>query len=953
MTQNIFIGNIGKGLTTNPLPFNIDNDAFPTLFNFYTWRGRVKRKRGTILLGQLERQIESVADPSNNWQYGPLALSGGAANLITGFSLESTSTITPGSLSLVVGANTYTEPSPPDGTLIGAPAGSGTINYATGDVTISGGGSSNLTGTFSYYPGIPVMGLRDFASTLSTSPYPKLLAFDITYAYQLNQSGSSVFFYSVSYYKGTNNPVVWSGGDYQQFWTTNFQGALWATNNKPGFHFVNGTYSSGSGTADITFNFKSGGNNFTTLVIGDKLWFNEWTSGGSTINGLVGTISDVTGAAAGNYVVTFSGSQTVAGTGIAELLTNSIPGQDGIRWYDGDPTGGTGIPTGTGLGWVNFAPPLTALTVSIDTQPAALYYLVGALMIVAFKDRLLFFSPYIQSSAGSPIQLQDVVIWSWNGTPYYNSIVPNNETFDVTAYYVDQTGKGGWLAAGISQPIITVNNNEDVLLVGFTGRQTRFIYSGNDLNPFNFFTINTELGASATFSGITLDRGGLTIGTYGIAITTQQSAQRIDLAIPDSVFQIQALNNGVQRINSARDFFKEWIYFSYPVNSSEWKFPTQTFLYNYRDGTWAIHYENYTAHGNYRKQMHYTWATIPFRTWDSWREPWNSGSTSALFPSIVAGNPQGYVLIKGQGTGEGQSGTILSISGPLAITGITNAASAVITVNNSLVIGQAVFIEGVGGMVQLNGNTYTVTAANSTSVTINVNSTAFGVYTSGGTVVPYIYSINHCLQTGDYLYFLNAIGLVGLNGTIGRVYLIFDANNFLTDNLTDVTGIYLGLGTFARLSQPLLQTKQFPVYWEQGRQLRLGTQKYLMDTTANAQVTVNIYLSQDPDDVWNSGSIVPNTDPPPTNNSLIYSQTLYTCPESTNIGLTPANTNLQMPTAEGQYQIWHRFNTSLIGDSVQVGITLDDAQMRNLTYATSEITLHAMVLQVSPGPQLA
>ena len=39
-----------------------------------------------------------------------------------------------------------------------------------------------------------------------------------------------------------------------------------------------------------------------------------------------------------------------------------------------------------------------------------------------------------------------------------------------------------------------------------------------------------------------------------------------------------------------------------------------------------------------------------------------------------------------------------------------------------------------------------------------------------------------------------------------------------------------------------------------------------------------------------------------------------------------------MPTAAGQFQIWHRMNTSLIGDSVQIGITLNNIQMRDLTF---------------------
>jgi len=888
MPDQIYIGNFSKGLKLNRLPFNIDNDAFPTLYNAYVWRGRVKRKRGTSLLGQLQRQIESVSATPENWQYGPIALVAGAVNLITAFSLEANSTIVSGSIEFVVGANTYTEPANPDGTLVGSPGGSGTINYATGAVTISGGGVGPLTGTFSYYPRLPVMGLRDFSSSVSSVIYPLSLAFDTTYAYQINQAVSPPQWYSVSYYKTTESPVIWNGLDYQQFWTTNYpqtnqtiSGSFWATNNVPGFHFVNGSYTSGSGTTTVTFHFESNGSDFTTLIVGDKLFFNEWDTGGSTVNGMVGTVSDITGAATGDYVVTFDVAPTVAGNGIAQLLTASIDGQDGIRWYDGDPTSGTGLPTGTGLGWVNFAPPLTETVVSINETPVGKYYLVGALAIVPFKDRLLFFSPYIRTSTGGTIQLTDTVIWSWNGTPYYNAVVPLNQTYDVTAYYVDQTGKGGWLSAGISQPIRTVSNNEDVLLVGFggNGRKTRFVYTSNDLQPFLFFNINSELPSQSTYSTITLDRGALDIGQYGLAMTDQQSSQRIDLDIPDTIFQIQALNNGAERVNAIRNFYREWIYFAYPVNNSQWKFPTQSLLYNYRDNTWAIVYENFTTHGRYRAQNKRTWQTLPFKTWNEWNEPWNAGSGTALFTDIIAGNPQGYVLKKDQqGTGEGVSGDILAIA-------------------------------------DFNGNTL-------------------------------ITSPNHCVKTNDYLYMQDALGIAPWNGLIGRVITTPTADQFTID-IALPAGTYLGLGRYARLSQPLIQTKQFPFYWDRGRKTVLGAQKYLMDYTEDSQVTINIYLSQDPDEAFND----PEINVPP--GTLIYSRILFTCPESTNIGLTPANVNLQMPTAQGQYQIWHRLNTSLAGDSVQIGITLSDEQMRNLTYATAEIGCHGIILNLTPGGILA
>lgn len=978
MPDQIYMGNFPKGITDNRAQFVMDNGTFANLFNAYAWRGRVKRKRGTQFLGRLAIEIISVLAPTTPWQDGSIPFVNGATNLFTFVSAGSGASLVPGTIDLTVNGQHYVEPAIPNGTLSSAGQ-TGTINYATGAIQLSDLFTGNGIGTFSYYPALPVMGLRDFTSSVTSAQFPLTIAFDTQYSYQINQTTFPVKFYNINYYKYTNVPFLWSGQDYQQFWTTNYpsttsnqRGAFWATNNKPGFNFLSGNYVSGSGTANITFTFTNGANPFQTLVAGgpttgDQLWFNEWDTGGSNINNLLGYVSSVVNAATGTYVVTFSGAVTVAGTGIAQMLTNTIPGQDGIKWYDGDPTSGTGLPTGTGLGWVNFSPPLTASTVDIDNLPADLYYLVGALAIVPFKDRLLFFSPWVQSSTSLPIQLQDTALWSWNGTPFYTAPVPLNQTFSVTAYYVDQTGLGGYLPAGISNPIITVSNNEDVLLVGFggDGRKTRFVYTGNDLQPFLWYNINSELPSASTFSAVVLDKGAIDIGQYGIAMTDQQSSQRIDLDIPDKVFQIQSLNNGFLRVNSIRSFLNEWMYFTYPVNNSLWKFPTQTFMFNYRDNTWSVLYENYTAHGRYRYQNKRTWQTLPFKTWASWKEPWNAGSNSALFVDIVAGNPQGFVLIKDKGTYEADSGSIsamassggntlitsvnhcvtynnaqgqrassgdgdyLLINGALGdlvstITGITLGVTTTITTTNTFTVGQQVFITGVVGTTQLNGHYYTILSRTGSTITINVDSTLFTAYVSGGTA------------------------RLAINGVIGQVLQTPTADTFVID-IPFTTGFnYIGKGTFARLSVPVIATKQFNYYWQQGRQTRLSVQRYLFDTTENGQLTVEINLSQDNDNAWND----PTLNVPP--NSLIYSQIVYTCPESTNLGLTPFNVSLQNQIpAKTQEQIWHRYPTSLIGDSVQVTITLSDSQMRNLTFATDEIVLHGIQLTVDPSMMLS
>ena len=137
-------------------------------------------------------------------------------------------------------------------------------------------------------------------------------------------------------------------------------------------------------------------------------------------------------------------------------------------------------------------------------------------------------------------------------------------------------------------------------------------------------------------------------------------------------------------------------------------------------------------------------------------------------------------------------------------------------------------------------------------------------------------------------------------------------------------------------------------------------QQYLLTTTANGQITVQLFLSTAAAQAFNQGAIVPSL--LSQNNSLVYSDILYTCPESVNLGLTPYQSNLQQITtisgssvSSPQSQMWHRMNTSLIGDTVQMGFTLSDAQMRDTNFNSQfeEIELHGFVIDVTPSQILA
>ncbi len=70
------------------------------------------------------------------------------------------------------------------------------------------------------------------------------------------------------------------------------------------------------------------------------------------------------------------------------------------------------------------------------------------------------------------------------------------------------------------------------------------------------------------------------------------------------------------------------------------------------------------------------------------------------------------------------------------ITGITQANPCVITAAQTFLVASPVFVTGVSGMTQLNGNAYTNGPANAASVTLaGVDSTSFSAWTSGGQVV--------------------------------------------------------------------------------------------------------------------------------------------------------------------------------------------------------------------------
>ena len=869
--MSLVIGNFSKGLSTTLEPFVIDNESFPVLINAYTWRGRVRKKRGTQFLGRLRRDLtdESLGSTDGNGDF--------SGNIISILSLETNASIVSGNVSINVdgGGEIFTEPSPVDGTLVGSVSGTGTINYETGDITLDTDpnlATAPILITFSYYPSLPVLGLEDLDTPTIT--LPELVAFDTKYSYEWN-IGTEEFF-DVTFFKASNAPFVWTGSDFQQFWSTNYQNSMWVTNGVIGHNFKDiVTTTIGSPTS---FNVLAHG-----MQTGDFVFINEIAGGvdptdsSIRINGQSGSIIRIDDD---NFTLAFdsTGFSATAG-GVIQVMTRSGTG-DGIKWYDGDPTGGTN-------GWVNFTPPLDNRGFEGVGIPD---YLVGADLIVPFKDRLLFIGPTYFRGRSTLIKFSNRVIYSQNGTPYYAEPVPTNETFQQDAWFQNVAAKGGFIGATTQEQAITAENKGDVLIIAFEYSERKLISTGNDSLPFIFQTINSEIGASSTFSGISLDSGVITIGDYGFAITNQTSTQRIDLQILDSVFNISSFEQNIRRVTAFRDFRNEFIYFTYvPKNRSlndTQNFPKETLVYNYRDNNWATFKESYTHYGNFRESTGYTWATLPFDTWAEWTNPWNFGNSGTKFPFVCAGNQQGYVVLRDVGAITNKSRYVQAIE-----PGVNTNKIKITSPEHNLDDDDFIEIKGIldtaGNLSLLNG------------VVQKVSFSADGNFVADG--------------DKDFFYIE---GLVDDDG-----------------NEVPLSGTYLGLGEYRVIDNFDIRTKQFNVAWDEQRKSTITSQMYLLDKTTEGEITVSVFVDLSTDIDSNRKDLSPY---------LAFENILFTRFEGGDL-----------INKENQDQIFHRVGNAFNGDTIQIGFSLSDAQIRDQAIERSDMTLHGILFKMKPGPLLA
>ena len=159
-------------------------------------------------------------------------------------------------------------------------------------------------------------------------------------------------------------------------------------------------------------------------------------------------------------------------------------------------------------------------------------------------------------------------------------------------------------------------------------------------------------------------------------------------------------------------------------------------------------------------------------------------------PSSFYANNYNWQQFTNFAVGDGTTG-----SQTASISNITNASNGVVTsTNHGLVSGITVILNGVGGIIEVNGVSFVITVIDLNSFFLNVDTSSFGSYTSGGswysspyngftTAFPFVPSVNNDpgSQSNRNLYFpqgrvqniLITANVIGTNG-VGETQNVTD-----------------------------------------------------------------------------------------------------------------------------------------------------------------------------------
>lgn len=350
-----------------------------------------------------------------------------------------------------------------------------------------------------------------------------------------------------------------------------------------------------------------------------------------------------------------------------------------------------------GVTWVDFFP-------STWSQIDSTNFLTNWLANLPFRGRMVVFNTWEGPTAASSLNYSNRIRWSTIGNPFIAYAAGPPAT---GSWRDDIRGQGGFLDIPTSEDIISIGFVRDNLVIYCERSTWQLRYTGRSIAPFQIERVNSELGTESTFSAVQFDTSLVGIGDKGIVECDSYKSERIDIKIPDFVFQFNNLNNGVSRVQGIRDFPNRLSYWTVPlagaydgaISSDSLIFPNTRLVYNYENDSWATFTDSLTALGNYQEQSNRTWLNTP-QPWIECNFPWTDQPFGD--PQILGGNQQGFIEILNNQTVNDVS---LFISD---ITANTTTPTVVTSPNHNMVTGYVIGISGIVGtpFSNLNGHIF-------------------------------------------------------------------------------------------------------------------------------------------------------------------------------------------------------------------------------------------------------
>lgn len=781
-----------SGLIKDKKPFLLIDEAFQTLQNAYTWRETVKKREGIQLVGRLRRCFTVAVTLS--------VQATGSSHTVTdilddsAFDLrspaspaisETNAEIEPGGVTIVVGGLSFTD-SASNGVLSEAGASTGTINYVTGELNLAFSpaiGNTNVDVTFCYFPALPAMGISN--RELAAVNVEQSVFFDQKYVY--SYSDTTNLFTSPS-------TTTWTGTDAQFFWTSNYRGntadvrLFFATNNAAPSASTNNRIRH---TTDLA--------NWTT--------FDPAVGGTQEANEGVGTLVTPFSSFSGslNFTSVIPGSVTIT---VSNGVDNTVGFRDAVGTYPagvlrGSPSTNSGtIDYSTGAITLTISPVFTQNGTITATYQHETTFLFQAKIIVPYYGRLLFLNTFEGINANLATNIYNRCRATQIGNPIERG-----------AMISTIPGRGIFLDIPINEAIVSAQFYKNTLIV-FCERSTwQLRYVGEVGLPFLWERISSDFGSESTFSTVLFDKGILAVGDKAIVSSSGNDVDRIDLSIPDQVFEFNNENSGKERVHGVRNFQKEVVYWSYSDGGLQTKFPNRVLLFNYRNGTFAIFRDNVTVFGQLASPNGISWDEET--PWDS-KTSWDT-TFPAEFLMTISGNQQGFIHWYQDPDTESNVDSVTNMNEQesLAITGIILSATAniiITVVDHNLEQNEIIFITG---LLFVNETT-------DTAVTTSLNGQFYQVSAISGSD--------------------NTISLTRWNFTTQQYETTSHNNLGYTPDPAD-SDTYMGGGQVTLIQNIDIITKDFNPFVAQGSHIKMSYTDFMTDATPNASISVNLFVN--------------------------------------------------------------------------------------------------------------